>query len=150
MESDSRRDISCSVQISVKVNTVSVRLCLHTLATARVRLHQLFVIVSNVLKRIRCAVHLVFVKLLFCAVVLLVGLATHLTALSGTTQISRYQKGKPIWILLKQDTVSGSSIHWAICKSALHSRHITTPAPHHSVFYGPDALPATQPTVSKH
>ena len=67
MESDSRRDISCSVQISVKVNTVSVRLCLHTLATARVRLHQLFVIVtvSNVLKRIRCAVHLVFVKLLF-------------------------------------------------------------------------------------
>jgi len=27
---------------------------------------------------------------------------------------------------------------------------ITTPAPHHSVFYRPDALPAAQPTVSKH
>jgi len=24
------------------------------------------------------------------------------------------------------------------------------PAPHHSVFYRPDALPATQPTASKH
>ena len=70
--------------------------------------------------------------------------------LSGTTQVSRYQKVKPIWILLKQETVSGSSISWAICKSAPHSRQITTPAPHHSVFYRPDALPATQPTASKH
>jgi len=26
----------------------------------------------------------------------------------------------------------------------------TTPAPHHSVFYRPDALPAAQPTMSKH
>jgi len=25
---------------------------------------------------------------------------------------------------------------------------ITTPAPHHSDFYGPDALPDTQPTAS--
>ena len=30
------------------------------------------------------------------------------------------------------------------------SRQITTPAPHHSVFYRPDALPAAQPTASKH
>ena len=30
--------------------------------------------------------------------------------LSGTTQVSRYQEGKPIWILLKQETVSGSGI----------------------------------------
>ena len=29
---------------------------------------------------------------------------------SGTTWLSRYQKGKPIWILLKQETVSGSGI----------------------------------------
>jgi len=29
------------------------------------------------------------------------------------------------------------------------SRQITTPAPHHSVFYRPDALSAAQPTVSK-
>ena len=69
---------------------------------------------------------------------------------SGTTQVSRYQKVKPIWILLKQETVSGSGISWAICKSASCSRQTTTPAPHPSVFYRPDALPATQPTASKH
>jgi len=60
------------------------------------------------------------------------------------------RKEKPIWILLKQETVSGSGISWAICKFAHRSRQITTPAPHHSVFYRPDALPAAQPTVSKH
>ena len=48
---------------------------------------------------------------------------------------------KPIWILLEQETVSGSGISWALCKSAPRSRQITTPAPHHSVFYKPDALP---------
>ena len=37
-----------------------------------------------------------------------------------------------------------------MCKSAPHSRQITTPEPHHSVFYRPDALPAAQPTASKH
>ena len=60
------------------------------------------------------------------------------------------RKVKPIWILLKQETVSGSSISLAICKSAPSSRQITMPAPHHSVFYRPDALPAAQPTASKH
>ena len=60
------------------------------------------------------------------------------------------RKVKPLWILLKQETVSGSGISWAICKSAPCSRQITTPAPHHSVFYRPDALPAAQPTASKH
>ena len=60
------------------------------------------------------------------------------------------RKAKPIWILLKQETVSGSGISWAICKSAPSSRQITMPAPHHSVFYRPDALPAAQPTSSKH
>ena len=76
---------------------------------------------------------------------------TGLTVLfSGTTQVSRYQKAKPIWILLKQETASGSGISWAICKSAPRSGQTTTPAPHHSVFYRPDALPAAQPTASKH
>ena len=70
--------------------------------------------------------------------------------MSRTTWVSRYQKGKPIWILLEQETVSGSGISWAICKSAPCSRQITMPAPHYSVFYRPDALPAAQPTVSKH
>jgi len=66
---------------------------------------------------------------------------THLfnSPFSGTTRVSRYQKGKPIWILLKQETVSS----WAICKSAPCIRQITTPAPHHSVFYRPDALPGS-------
>ena len=60
-----------------------------------------------------------------------------LTALfSGTTRVSRYQKGKPIWILVKQETMSGSGISWAICKSAPRSRQITTPEPHRSVFTG--------------
>ena len=63
---------------------------------------------------------------------------------AGTRQV------KPIWILLKQETVSGSGISWAIYKSAPCSRQTTTPAPHHSVFYRPDALPAAQPTASKH
>ena len=60
------------------------------------------------------------------------------------------RKVKPIWILLKQETVRGSGISWAVCKSAPRSRQITMPAPHHSVFYRPDALPAAQPTASKH
>jgi len=79
---------------------------------------------------------------------------THLTALfSRTIWVSWHQKDKkvkPIWILLKQEKVSGSGISWAICKSAPRCRQITTPAPHHSVIYRPDALPAAQPTVSKH
>ena len=43
---------------------------------------------------------------------------------SRTTRVSRYQKGKT--------------------KSSPRSIQITTPAPHHSVFYRPDALPGSQ------
>jgi len=43
---------------------------------------------------------------------------------------------KPIWLLLKQETVSGSGISWAMCKSASRSRQITMPVPHHSFFTG--------------
>ena len=76
---------------------------------------------------------------------------TRLTApFPGLPRWAGTRKVKPIWILLKQDTVSGSGISWDICKSAPHSRQITTPAPHRWVFYRPDALPATQPTASKH
>ena len=39
------------------------------------------------------------------------------------------RKVKSIWILLKQVTVSGSGISWAICKAAPRSRQMTTPAP---------------------
>ena len=76
---------------------------------------------------------------------------TRLTAIfPGLPGLAGTRKVKPIWILLTQETVSGSGISWAICKSAPRSRQITTPAPHHSVFYRPDALPAAQPTASKH
>ena len=76
---------------------------------------------------------------------------TRLTALRpGLPGWAGTRKVSPIWILLKQETVSGSEIRWAICKSAPCSRQITMPAPHYSVFYRPDALPATQPTPWKH
>ena len=76
---------------------------------------------------------------------------TRLTALCpGLPGWPSTRKVKPIWILVKQETVSGSGISWAVCKSASRSRQITTPAPYHSVFYRPDALPAAQPTASKH
>ena len=76
---------------------------------------------------------------------------TRLTALFlGLHGWAGTRKAKPNWILLKQETVSGSGISWAICKSAPRSRQITTPVPYHSVFYRPDALPAAQPTASKH
>jgi len=74
---------------------------------------------------------------------------TRLTALCpGLPGWAGTRKVKPIWILLKQETVSGSGTSWVMCKSAPRSRQITTPAPHHSVFYRPDALPAAQPTAS--
>ena len=75
---------------------------------------------------------------------------TRLTALfPGLPGRASTRKVKPISILPKQETVSGSGISWAICKPAPSSRQITTPVPHHSIFYTPDALPATQPTASK-
>jgi len=58
---------------------------------------------------------------------------------SGTTRVSRYQNGKTSLDLIE-----------ARDKSASRSRQITTPTPHHSVFYRLDALPAAQPTASKH
>ena len=76
---------------------------------------------------------------------------TRLTALFlGLPGWAGTRKVKRIWILLKQETVSGNGISWAICISAPRCRQITMPVPHHSVFYRPDALPAAQPTASKH
>jgi len=44
----------------------------------------------------------------------------------------------------------GSGISWTIRKSfAPRSRQITTPEPHHSVLYRPDALSGAQPTIFK-
>jgi len=61
---------------------------------------------------------------------------THTTALHlGLPGWAGTRKVKPIWILLKQETVSGNGISWAICKSAPRSGQITMPAPHHSVLF---------------
>ena len=60
---------------------------------------------------------------------------THLTAFfPGLPRSAGTKKVKPIWILLKQETVSGSGISWAICKSASCSRQITSRVPHRSSF----------------
>ena len=77
------------------------------------------------------------------------GVATVRTAIHLLLTYLLNRKVKPIWILLEQETVSGSDISWAICKSAPRSRQITTPTAT-QVFYRPDAVPAAQPTVSKH
>ena len=70
--------------------------------------------------------------------------------LSGTTWVSRYQIGKT-----NLDFTGARDSEWqwhqlGMRKSAPRSRQITMPAPHHSVFYRPDALPAAQPTASEH
>ena len=60
---------------------------------------------------------------------------TRLTALCpGLPRWAGTRKVKPMWILLKQQTVSGSGISWAICKSAPRSSQETMPVPHHSVY----------------
>jgi len=58
-----------------------------------------------------------------------------------------YQIGKINLDLLEQKTVSGSGISWAIYKSATYPRHITRPAPHHSVFLQA-GCPSCHPTKS--
>ena len=73
---------------------------------------------------------------------------TRLTALCpGLPGWAGTRKVKPIWILLKQKTASGSGISWAICKSARRSRQITTPAYHHSSFLQV-GCPSCRPTNS--
>jgi len=69
------------------------------------------------------------------------GTITHTHPLN---RVSQYQKGKPIWVLLKQETVCGSGISWSMCKSAPRSRQITMPAPHHSFLQA--RCPSCHPT----
>jgi len=64
-------------------------------------------------------------------------------------RVRRYQNGKT-----KLDFAEARDSEWQwhqlghmqVCTSLQTDNHVT---PHHSVFYRPDALPATQPTVSK-
>jgi len=65
----------------------------------------------------------------------------------GLSRCAGTRKVRPIWILLKQETVSRSGISWAVCKSAPRSRQITTPATHHSVFLQA-GCPSCRPTNS--
>ena len=71
--------------------------------------------------------------------------------LSGTTRVSQYQKGKT-----NLDFTEARDSEWQwhhlgqmqVCTSfQITDNHASTP---HSVFYRPDALPAAQPTASKH
>jgi len=66
--------------------------------------------------------------------------------LSGTTRVSRYQKGKAN-LDFTEARDSGSGISWAVCKSASGSRQITIPAPHHSSFLQA-GCPSCRPTNS--
>ena len=66
-------------------------------------------------------------------------------------KLSWHQKGKPIWILLEQEMM-GWQWHQLdhmqiICTSLQTDNHASTSP---LSFYRPDALPAAQPTVSKH
>jgi len=64
-----------------------------------------------------------------------------------------HEKGKPFWFLLAQEMMGWQWHQLDVCKSfASRSTQTTTPVPHshNSVFYRLDALPAAQPTVSKH
>jgi len=65
--------------------------------------------------------------------------------------VSQYQKGKT-----NLDFTQARDSEWQwnhlgymqVCTSPQTDNHASTP--HHSVFYRPDALPAAQPTASKH
>ena len=69
--------------------------------------------------------------------------------LSGTIQVSRYQKGKT-----NLDFTGARDSEWQwhqlgcmqVCTSLQTDNHAST---QHSVFYRPDALSAAQPTASK-
>jgi len=70
---------------------------------------------------------------------------------SRTTWVSQHQKGKPFWILLEQETMGWQwhqLYHMQIICSSLKTDNHASTSP--LSFYRPDALPTTQPTVSKH
>jgi len=75
---------------------------------------------------------------------------THLMALClGLHGWAGTRKVKPIWIILEQDSEWQwhQLGHMQVCTSLQRDNHASIPQ---SVFYRPGALPAAQPTVSKH
>ena len=77
-------------------------------------------------------------------------LHTHTRSFSGTTRVSRYQKGKT-----NLDFTEARDSEWQwhqlgrmqVCTSLHTENHTSTPP---LSFYRLDALPAAQPTASKH
>jgi len=65
-----------------------------------------------------------------------------------TTWVSRHQKGKTLWILLEQEMMGWQWHQLDHMQIALdiHNHASTSPLS----FNTPDALPAAQPTASKH
>ena len=85
-------------------------------------------------------------------VMLAVPSGTVLRPFVRTTRVSQYRKDKSFWILLKQDMI-GWQWHWLdhiqiICTSLPTDNHASSSLL--KFFNGPDALPASQPSVSKH
>ena len=73
---------------------------------------------------------------------------THLTAICpGLPGSASTKKVKQIWILLEQETVSGSGISWAICKSALYSRQI--PRQHTTTQFFTGRMPFLPPNQQR-
>ena len=70
-----------------------------------------------------------------------------------TIWVNQHRKGKTNLDFneASDDGIAVASAGPYVCKSLVpHSSHVTMPAPHHSIFYMPDALPDAQPTVSVH
>jgi len=70
---------------------------------------------------------------------------------SRTNWVSRHQKRKPFWILLEQEMTGWQwhqLIHMQIICTSLETDNHASTSP--LSFYRLDALPAVQPTVSKH
>jgi len=59
------------------------------------------------------------------------------------------RKVTPIWIFVKHETVSGSGISWAVCKSAPRSWQITTPAPPPTTQFFTDRMPFLPPNQQR-
>ena len=80
----------------------------------------------------------------------LVHIHTFKDPLSGTTRVSWYQKGKTN-LDFTEARNSERQWHWLghmqVCTSLQTDNHASTPP---LGFYRPDALPAAQPTASKH
>jgi len=70
----------------------------------------------------------------------------HLTAISMTTWISRYQNVSSLdFTEAKSDGAGGDNWSYKTCKATVKS---STPTNQHPTFYRPDAFPVVQPTVS--